>query len=276
MLGAKILMAQGIEVKGLFFKTYFFIDKEIEEKAKQIGINLEIVDLSKEQLGVVKNPKYGYGKNMNPCLDCRILMFKKAKQIMEKQGFDFIATGEVLGERPMTQTRKNLLFIEEKSGLKGKVVRPLSADLFAGTDIKTGYAIQGRSRKKQMELAKKFGLKNYPSPAGGCLLTDPYFSKRLKQLLDKKAVVQEKDIKLLFLGRHFWYKDKRIVVGKNEQENEKIKKLRNKKDVIIELKDIPGPSALVTGEQAIEKAKELVKYYSLKARNKKQVEFKIC
>ncbi|MBU3918794.1 tRNA 4-thiouridine(8) synthase ThiI, partial [Patescibacteria group bacterium] len=187
---------------------------------------------------------------------------------------------------PMSQNRKSLDFLEEESGLKGRLLRPLSAQLLEPTDLeKQGvidrsklYAIQGRTRKKQIELAKKFGIKDYPTPAGGCLLTDPEFSNRLRDLLNKNEKVLKNDLELLFYGRHFWHNNVKIIVGRNEKENEEIEKLKTEKDVLIELKDIPGPITLVKGknEEAIEKAKELTKYYSLKARDKKQVEFEIC
>jgi len=278
LLAAKILQEQGIKVEAVFFKSYFFNIKEI---SKNLEFKLRIVDISDKQFEIVKNPKHGYGKNMNPCIDCHLLMFKEAKKLMEKEGFDFIATGEVLNERPMSQNQKSLALIERESGLTGRLLRPLSAKLLDTTEVeKKGivdrdklYAIKGKSRKKQIELAKKFKIKDYPTPAGGCLLTDPEFSKKLKQLLDKNKEVSKNDLKLLYYGRHFWHNNVKIVVGRNEAEDKEIEKLKQEGDVLIELKDISGPMTLVRGKdkQAIEKAKELTKYYSLKARDKKQV-----
>jgi tRNA U34 2-thiouridine synthase MnmA/TrmU len=283
LLAAKILQEQGIEVEAVFFKSYFF---DIKKISKNLGFKLRIADISDKQFEIVKNPKYGYGKNMNPCIDCHLLMFKEAKKLMEKEGFDFIATGEVLDERPMSQNKKSLALIEKESGLTRKVLRPLSAKLLEPTDAeKKGivdrdelYFIKGKSRKKQIELAKKFKIKDYLTPAGGCLLTDPEFSKKLKELLDKNKDVSKNDLELLYYGRHFWHNNVKIVVGRDEHENKEIEKLKQEGDVLIELKNIPGPMTLVRGKdgQAIEKAKELTKYYSLKARDKKQVEFKIC
>jgi len=281
LLSAKILQEQGFEIEAVFFKSYFFNIKE-----KKLPFKLKIVDISDKQFEVVKNPKHGYGKNMNPCIDCHLLMFKEARKLMEKEGFDFVATGEVLDERPMSQNRRSLDIIEKESGLKGKLLRPLSAKLLEPTEAEQKgivdrdklYSIKGKSREKQLELVKKFGLKNYPTPAGGCLLTDPEFSKKLRELMDKNKEVTRNDLKLLYYGRHFWHNNVKIIVGRNEEENKEIKKLKQEGDVLIELKDIPGPITLVRGkdEQVIEKAKELTKYYSLKARDKKQVEFKIC
>ena len=280
-LAAKILQEQGFEIQAIFFKSYFFNIKE-----KKLDFGFRVVDISNKQFEIVKNPEHGYGKNMNPCIDCHLLMFKEAKKIMDKEGFDIVITGEVLDERPMSQNRKSLDFLEKESGLKGKLLRPLSAQLLEPTDLeKQGaidrsklYAIQGRTRKKQIELANKFGIKNYPTPAGGCLLTDPEFSNKLRELLEKNKKVSKDDLNLLYYGRHFWHNNVKIVVGRDEAENQAIEKLKQEGDVLIELKDIPGPITLVRGkdEQAIFKAKELTKYYSLKARDKKQVEFEIC
>jgi len=280
ILAARILQEQGFEVEAVFFKSHFF---DIENKKP--NFKLRVVDISNKQFEVVKNPKHGYGKNMNPCIDCHLLMLKQAKEIMDKEGFDIIITGEVLNERPMSQNRKSLDFLEKESGLKGRLLRPLSAQLLEATDLeKKGvidrsklYAIQGKTRKKQIELAKKFGIKDYPTPAGGCLLTDAEFSKRLKELLSKNKKVSKDDLELLFYGRHFWHNNVKIVVGRNKEENKRIEGLKTGEDILIELKDISGPMTLVKGkdEQAILEAKRLTKYYSLKARDKKQVKFKI-
>jgi len=296
MLAAKILMEQGIKVKGVTFKSCFFGPAEAKAAAENLGIELKVVDFSKEHLKMTKNPKHGYGKNMNPCIDCHLLMLKRAKGIMEKERFDFVATGEVLGERPMSQNRQSLKLIEKECGLSGYLLRPLSAKLLEPTEVeKKGLVdreklldIRGRSRKRQIELAKKWKINRYPSPAGGCLLTDPDFSKRLKELLDKHSEIGRNDIELLKLGRHFWLVPTRagaetikIVVGRNHQENLEIKRIRQKDDILIELKDLAGPTTLIRSysgkisKKAVEKAKELTKFYSTKARNKKQVEFEL-
>lgn len=286
MLAAKLLMDQGIKLQGLSFKNYFFKLKDIKKRALEINLPLKIIDLSEKQFKLVRNPKFGYGKNLNPCLDCRLLMFEEAKKIMEKQGFSFVATGEVVGERPMSQQKRAMEFLEEKAGLEGKLLRPLSAKLLKETEVEKKkivdreklLAISGRSRKKQIALAEKYGIKNYPTPAGGCLLTDPAFSKRLKNLLDREDKIDKNDIALLFLGRHFWYKNVKIVVGRNEEENEKIKQLKKDRDIIIELEHIPGPTTLIRGggQEAIDKARTLTKRYASAARRKKQVKFKRC
>ena len=283
ILAAKILKDQGIEVVGLTFRSYFFDERQAKKYAKQLGISLKIVDISEEHFEIVKNPKYGYGKSINPCIDCRVLMLKKAKEIMEKEGFDFVATGEVLGERPMSQNRKALKIVEKESGLEGYLLRPLSAKLLEPTlpeklrlvDRSKLLAIKGRSRKKQIELAKKFGLK-YPQPSGGCILTDLNFGKKLKEVLEKRKNLDGNDIRLLRVGRHFWYKCFKIVVGRNKEENEILKKLARDGDVLVELKNLKGPTTLVRKyckkgrkKEAIEKAKELTRRYS-KYRNAKE------
>jgi len=289
ILAAKLLIEQGIKVQGFIFQSYFFDLGHAKETAKEIGIKLIIKDFSKEHLKMVKSPKYGYGKNMNPCIDCHILMFKIAKQIMEKKNFDFVATGEVLGERPMSQNKNALKLIEKESGLNGYLLRPLSAKLLEPTEIeKRGLIdrgklldIKGRSRKRQLKLAKKWKIKKYPNPAGGCLLTDPDFSKRLRKLLDKYPKSEENDIELLKFGRHFWRDSIKVIVGRNHQENLEIKKLRQKNDVLIELKNLTGPTTLIRNykgaisKKEIIEAQKLTKHYSLKARDKEDLKFKI-
>jgi len=245
ILAVKILEAQGVKIKGLGFKSYFFNEKLAKKAARALNIPIKIIDLSKEHLNLVKKPKYGYGKGMNPCIDCHILMLKKAKQIMLKEKFDLVATGEVLGERPMSQNLKSLKLIEKKSGLKGYLLRPLSAKLLEPTipekkgliERKKLLDISGRSRKRQLKLAKKFKIKSYPSPAGGCLLTDLEFSKRLKDLFEKYPRCQGNDIELLKLGRHFWQNKVKIIVGRNEEENKKIRKLAKRGDVLVEMQN---------------------------------------
>jgi len=292
ILAVKILQKQRIEVTGLVFVSYFFDSQLADKAAKKLKIKLKIVDFSEEHLGIVKKPKYGYGRTMNPCLDCRLLMLKKAKQIMRREKFDFVATGEVLGERPMSQNKRSLELIEKESGLKGYLLRPLSAKLLGPTLIeKKGLVkrnklldISGRSRKRQMALAKKWRIGEYPSPAGGCLLTDPQFGQRLKELLAKWPQAQGNDVRLLKLGRHFWAKpgteqarigarDNKIIVGRNQEENKEIRELSQKGDLLIEPKDFSGPTILIRGKdkllkESLVKAKELMIKYSPKLKSK--------
>lgn len=284
ILAIKILQKQGIEVTGISFASYFFNADLAEKAAKKLKIKLKAVDFSDEHLAMVKNPKRGYGKAINPCIDCHILMLKKAKEIMEssssagkKEKCDFIATGEVLGERPMSQNKQALDLIERESELKGELLRPLSAKLLSPTIVeKRGLVdrdklldISGRSRKKQLFLAKKWRIKEYPTPAGGCCLTDLQFAERFKEMLKRWPDCQGNDVRLLKLGRHFWQGDNLIVVGRNEQENKRLKDLTVKGDVVIEPKEFSGPTILIRGgtkvlEDALIKAKDLMIKYSPK------------
>lgn len=307
ILAAKILMEQGIGVLGVVFKSCFFNEEQAQKSAKEIGLKLKVIDISKEHLEIVKKPKYGYGKNMNPCIDCHLLMLKKAKELMQedscgcirvmsqaKQGAlrysdaDFVATGEVVGERPMSQNRNILRLLEKESGLERYLLRPLSAKLLEPTipekkgvvDREKLLDIQGRSRKRQLELAKKFKLKWYPTPSGGCLLTDPQFSLRLKEMLKKWPSADCDDIELLKHGRVFWEKKFLIVVGRDKEENLIIKKLKKEGDIIIEPQNIPGPITLIRGYRkpsilVINKAKDFAKRYFNKKKIKEEIKFEV-
>lgn len=288
ILAAKILMEQGIDVLGITFKSCFFDQEQAKKAGKEIGLKIKTIDISKEHLEIVKRPKYGYGKNMNPCIDCHLLMLKKAKLLREKLKYDFVATGEVLGERPMSQNINILKLLEKESGLEGYLLRPLSAKLLEPTipeknnivDREKLLDIKGRSRKRQLEMAKKFKLKWYPTPSGGCLLTDPQFSRRLKDMFEKWPDADCDDMKLLKFGRHFWKEDFLIVVGRNEKENKEIKKLKREKDIVIEPQNIPGPTILIRGKrkkprEVISLAKDLIKKYSKKIKDKEKINFLI-
>lgn len=300
LLAFEILKEQGIKILAVFFKTYFFGSEIAEKSAKENGIKLKVIDISKEHLEIVKKPKFGYGASMNPCLDCHILMLKKAKELMKEDynpssalpqkrapNFDFVATGEVLGERPMSQNKKALELVEKESSLKGYLLRPLSAKLLEPTiPEKKGLIsreklldIKGRSRKRQIELAKKFKIKWYPSPAGGCILTDLEFGKKMKELLEIYPDFNGNDVELLKVGRHFWEGKTKIVVGRNHKENLEIEKLKKEKDFLIKPINYPGPSVLVRNygkkisNEILEKGKKLILKYSKKI--KTDVKFEI-
>jgi len=224
--------------------------------AKELGLRLISINVSDEFLEIVKKPKHGYGSNMNPCIDCRILLFKKAKEAMQQEGASFVITGEVLGQRPMSQKLNTMKLIEKESGLEGLVLRPLSARVLDETiPEKEGWverekflAIAGRSRREQFALAEKFGINDYPCPSGGCLLTDPEFSKRLKDLMLHQELNLD-DILLLKVGRHFRLKnDAKLVVGRNERENERLLSLTKEGDYVFSPTDeLAGPTALGRG-----------------------------
>jgi tRNA-specific 2-thiouridylase len=273
MLAVKILREQKIKVAGLTFQSYFFGPDKAKEAAKQLGIPLRVIDFSKEHLQIVKKPHYGFGKAANPCIDCHLLMLKRACQLAKKEDFDFVATGEVLGERPFSQNKNAMALIAKESGLGDKLLRPLSARLLPTTlPEKNGWvkreellAIQGRSRRTQISLAKKFGLE-YPQPAGGCILTEKDFGQKLFELFEKLPTASGDDIALLFLGRHFWVGKTKIVLGKNQEENEKLEKMARKNDALTIPKNFPGPTALLRGskigQKAIKKAQKLIIRYS--------------
>ncbi|HER25190.1 MAG TPA: DUF814 domain-containing protein [Candidatus Atribacteria bacterium] len=253
ILAIKLIKQQGIEVIGVNFKTPFFGLDEIFLLAKDLEINLEIIDITEELLKILKKPKHGFGKNMNPCIDCHTLMFKKAGEYMNQIGASFILSGEVLGERPMSQNRNSLDLIERESGFEGKILRPLSALLLAETipeqeklvDRNKLLDIFGRSRKKQIELAAEMEIKDYPSPAGGCKLTEPAFSKRLRDLFTQENYSLE-EIELLKLGRHFRLsKDMKLVVGRNKEENEKLQNFYRDEDLLFKAKNLKGPVSLL-------------------------------
>ena len=284
LLAAKIVKEEKVELIGVSFKSYFFDPSNITKKqAAELGIPLKIVDISQEQLALVFSPHYGFGAGLNPCRDCHALMLKKAKEMMEEEGASFLVTGEVLGQRPFSQSLAALKLIEKEAGVEGLVLRPLSAKLLPpswpekkGLILKNKlYSIKGKQRKEQLSLSKIWGLKNYQTPAGGCLLTDPNFSQRLKNLLTVNPRPTASDLALLKLGRHFWEKDILFVVGRNEEENEKLKKLRRSGDYLIELAEIPGPTVLARpfggkiNEEGEKKAKQLILQYAPKARGKK-------
>jgi len=293
----KILQEQKIEIIALHFILPFGAgccsDKKCIFNFSQVaGVKLELIDCTQgknfqEYLEFVKKPKFGHGAGINPCIDCRIFILKKAKGLMEKLNYGFIATGEVLGERPMSQHLRALKLIEKETGLEDKILRPLSAKLFPETeaeknglvDRKKLYAISGRRRIPQMDLAKKYGLKNYPSPAGGCLLCEKEFTKRFKQMLENFNILDENNVELLKLGRHFWSDNSLVIIGRNQEENQKLEKLARKNDILIELEDIPGPTVLIRGkkisEGTIGKAKDLIKKYSKKGKNSENIKFKI-
>jgi tRNA-specific 2-thiouridylase len=254
ILAAKVIEGLGVEVTGVAFETPFFDAVKAKAIARKIGLSLMVMDITDEHLLMLEAPRYGYGKNMNPCIDCHILMLKKAGQVMEEMGADFLFTGEVLGQRPMSQGKQSLHIVASRSGYGGYVVRPLSAKLLAETipekegtiDREKLLDIQGRSRKRQIEMARNYGISGYSSPAGGCLLTDPIFSKRLKDLFEHSSDRDVRDIELLKHGRHLRLsEDAKVIVGRREGENRTIEDLSRNGDVIIKVKDYPGPTVLV-------------------------------
>ncbi len=256
-LAVKVVQEQGIEVVGVNFKTPFFGPAKAQAAAARLGIELIVLDVTDEHMELVKRPKHGYGRFMNPCIDCHAFMVRKAGEVMRRIGASFILTGEVLGERPKSQNPQALKIVERDSGFEGYVLRPLSAKLLdptipemEGLINREGlYDFSGRSRKRQFELAKELGITEYPSPAGGCLLTDPVFSERLRHLLREHPEAGAADVELQKVGRHFEGEGgSSIVVGRNEAENSRILELARPGDYLFEAKDVPGPVTLLRGK----------------------------
>ena len=250
MLAAELIRSQGIDVLGLFFETPFFTSTRARRSAEVNRLPLKVIDLTEPHLEVVRNPRHGYGENMNPCIDCHALMLREAGDRLTGEGADFIITGEVLGQRPMSQNLRALSTVASWSGYQGLVLRPLSAKLLLPTvpeekgwvDRDTLMGFSGRSRKPQMELARTFHITEYPSPAGGCLLTDPIFSRRLRDLLSSTPRCDVREIELLKVGRHFRFGQKtKAVVGRNKKENEEILSLAGEMDLVIKVDSVPGP-----------------------------------
>lgn len=255
ILAVKVLQDQGIEVIGITFQTPFFGPQQASKAAEEIGIPLIVKDFTQRHLEMLKDPPSGYGSNMNPCIDCHALMLSEAGKIMEREGYHFLFTGEVLNERPMSQNRNSLARVAKRSGYKPYVLRPLSAKLLPETrpeqegfvDRKRLLNISGRGRKPQMALAKHYAVKNYPAPAGGCLLTDPNFSFRLKELFHHNWNCSIQELELLKIGRHFRIDGTKIVVGRDERENDRLRELVEKDDVLLSGEHIPGPLVLISG-----------------------------
>jgi tRNA U34 2-thiouridine synthase MnmA/TrmU len=255
ILSALVLRAQGIDVVWVSFETPFFSANKAKQASKNTGIPIIIENITHEYLKMLRNPPCGYGKFMNPCMDCHALMFRLAGAIMKENGLDFLFSGEVLGQRPMSQNKQSLRYVEKQSGFDGYILRPLSAKKLPETiperasmvDRKRLLDISGRSRKPQIQLAKEFAIKDYPSPAGGCLLTDKGFAARLKDLFDHSDSCTENECHLLKYGRHLRLDNKtKIIVGRTQKDNENIKKYYSpKEDTLIKMRNIPGPIVLM-------------------------------
>jgi len=263
-LAVKLMLEQGVEVETVNFLTPFCLcgtrKCDATDVASRFQVKLKRIFLGDEYLKMLRKPKHGYGKNMNPCIDCRILMLKKAKQYAKQIGADFIFTGEVLDERPMSQHRRAMETIEREAGLEGKILRPLSAKCLPETDAeKKGWIerkklldIKGRSRKRQIELARSFSLSNYPCPAGGCLLTDREFTAKVTDLFKHKRAVHLKDISLLKVGRHFRLGSNKIIVGRNEKENKSLLSLKAPNEYYFEVPGCGSPITILQGRKSSE------------------------
>ncbi|MCM8782519.1 MAG: tRNA 4-thiouridine(8) synthase ThiI [Candidatus Omnitrophica bacterium] len=289
ILAAKVIQNLGIEIIPLHFAIPFSHNTKKSSRPnikelvlKNLRNELNEIVLGEEFLDLIKKPAHGLGSNMNPCIDCKILMLRKAKGLMSGWKAKFVITGEVLGQRPMSQNKNSLTIIEKDSGLEGFVLRPLSSRLLPPTvpeqekwvEREKLLGISGRGRNLQMELAEKLGVEDYPQPAGGCLLTDPEFARRLRDLITHNELNLE-NIELLKIGRHFRISPAtKLVVGRNENENHKLVELAKEKDYLFIPKNTPGPTALGRGkfnEELIRYSCEIVRRYC-DGNNKNEIE----
>lgn len=255
ILAVELMRRQHIDVLCLTFTTPFFNAQKALSAIRQIkDLRLDVQDITSEHLDMLKSPRYGYGKNMNPCIDCHTLMLKIAGNKMVETGSDFIITGEVLGQRPMSQNKQSLSVVAKNSGYQDNILRPLSARLLDPIKVEREnlidrsrlLAMQGRGRKEQIKLAADFGIVDFAPPAGGCLLTDPIFSRRLRDLWSHHGDKNTRDIEMLKYGRHFRIdKNCKIIVGRNHADNEALIKLTTSDDLIMNMSHFPGPFVLV-------------------------------
>lgn len=262
ILAAKMMLEQGVDVVAVNFSAKLCMcgckktgESQAESAAKMLSLPLKTVDMTDDFIEIIKNPRYGHGANVNPCIDCKIYMLKRAKEMMGKLGASFLVTGEVLGERPMSQRKDALNLIEKRADVRGILLRPLTAKNLEPTkpeiegiiDREKLLDIKGRSRKPQMALAEKFGIKKYPNPAGGCLLTDPGFAKRVKDAM-KHNEFDIENLALLSVGRHLRLTDTaRLVVGRDESENSLLLELVKDNDIVFKMKDRQGPISILRG-----------------------------
>jgi tRNA U34 2-thiouridine synthase MnmA/TrmU len=254
-LAGVVLRDLGIEVEWVTFETPFFSAAKALKASHMTGIPLTVKPIYPVYIEMLKNPPAGYGKYMNPCMDCHALMFKLAGEIMREKDFDFLFSGEVLGQRPMSQNKTSLRYVEKHSGFDGYILRPLSAKNLPETipekeglvDREMLLDIAGRGRKTQIKLAEKLGVRDYPTPAGGCLLTDKGYTNRLRDLFEHQDHCTEAELHLLKFGRHYRLNpETKLIVGRTEKDNENILQYHDPQvDTVIDVKDYPSPIALV-------------------------------
>ena len=257
ILAALVLRDQGIQVAWICFETPFFGADRARRAAHQTGIELIVRSITPIYLEMLCDPPCGYGRHMNPCMDCHALMFRLAGDIMEMEGFDFLFSGEVLGQRPMSQTRNALRYVEKQSGRAGLILRPLSARCLPETlpeqqglvDRDRLLDFSGRARKAQIALAAERGIVDYPAPAGGCLLTDGGYSARLRDLFAHQSDFSERELHLLKYGRHLRLGPQvKAVVGRTQVDNENIEKYVDPQcDILLRMASFPGPLTVLPG-----------------------------
>lgn len=253
-LAVCVLRDAGAEMEGVTFATPFFAPDAARKAAATLGIPLHVVDFTDDEIALVKNPPHGFGGAMNPCIDCHATMIRRAGELMTQLGYDFVATGEVLNQRPMSQNRQSLGVVERASGLAGRLVRPLCAQLLEPTipeqegliDRSKLLGLSGRRREPQFELARKYGLTDYPSPAGGCKLTEKGFGRRLKDLMIHEGLDDRRLVELLNIARRFRLPDGTgVILGRDATENAAITKACAESDTLVSPISVPGPTALI-------------------------------
>lgn len=277
ILATRIVMDQGVDVTAIHFVSPFFGSERgvlAARMADRYGIRAVSVDIADSYLEMLGSPQYGYGKNFNPCVDCKILLFSTARLMLGRLGARFIITGEVLGQRPMSQRRDTLRVIERDSLTGGLLLRPLSAKLLKPTIPELNgwvkrdelFGFSGRSRKPQIELASRLGITGYPAPAGGCCLTDPILSGRIRRLYALKGRPEAREIALIQIGRPFLIGETAVLtIGRNEEENEQIGKLAGNGALFLRTVDTPGPAGVIIGaptDEDIYRAAAVIAFYT--------------
>lgn len=270
-LAVRVLQRAGAEVEAVAFETPFFSSDKAVAAAKALGVTLHVVDFLADEISLLENPPHGFGGAMNPCIDCHALMIRRAGELMARLGYDFVATGEVRGQRPMSQNAQALLTVEKASGLKGRLLRPLSAKLLPPTipeaegriDRERLLDISGRARDRQIALAAEFGITDYPSPAGGCKLTEAAFGRKLRDLMAHEGLGDRRLVELLSVGRRFRLPDgSGVILGRDAGENAR---LAEEKGVVVAFDDVPGPTALVPDLKSaadLARARDIVRAWS--------------
>ena len=270
-LAVRVLERAGAVVEAVTFETPFFTSERAVAAAKALGVKIHVIDFLDDELALIQNPPHGFGGAMNPCIDCHAAMIRRAGELMTKLGYDFVATGEVRGQRPMSQNAQSLLTVEKASGLKGRLVRPLSAKFLEPTipelegklDREKLLDISGRARDRQIALAAEFGVVDYPSPAGGCKLTEDAFGHRLRDLMEHEGFGDRSLIEMLSVGRRFRLPDgTSVILGRNADENARLAKCAG---TVIAFDDVPGPTAVipvVKSEADLERARKIVRAWS--------------
>lgn len=263
----KVLQEQDLELSIVTFTTPFFGSRAGVQASETLGIPVRFLDIGQKHLDMLRSPQYGYGSNMNPCIDCHALMLREAGRLMAEECADFLFTGEVMGQRPMSQRRDSLRSVEKLSGQVGRVLRPLSAKLLPPTipevegliDRDRLLDIHGRSRKRQVELAARYGIKSYPQPGGGCMLTKEGFGRKLRELFAHYPMAGLREVEALKWGRHVLLPGGAIcAIGRNEPDNSMLEKIAGEHDILLRTSNHPGPIALMIAPEKWESDLRLI------------------